>query len=285
MGFLNNFFKKKPADFEVQSFKPANFDNLSSKTTLGDLDEFILTMDDTEKERIIDKMAKDNYLIGNFEHLRNDILILDAARLVVNNQEATNSILIFNLHVGSLRAERIIDQLEKNGIIGPSSGSSPRTILFKKLSDLEDYLRKNPLLKSKSVLFYEKNKEEIEVRRAEYLKNQQMEMDRLEKEAIKLQMIDNERKKRLHKEALNELIATGEMFNYFTNKEGKRESIPQDVMDKVWNRDNGKCAKCGSQENLEFDHIIPFSKGGATTYRNTQLLCKKCNVEKSNKIG
>ncbi|MEI6823714.1 MAG: HNH endonuclease [Bacteroidota bacterium] len=56
-------------------------------------------------------------------------------------------------------------------------------------------------------------------------------------------------------------------------------------MDKVWNRDGGKCVKCGSQENLEFDHIIPFSKGGSSTYRNIQILCKKCNIEKSNKIG
>ncbi|MEI8270115.1 MAG: HNH endonuclease [bacterium] len=56
-------------------------------------------------------------------------------------------------------------------------------------------------------------------------------------------------------------------------------------MDKVWNRDGGRCVNCGSQENLEFDHIIPFSKGGATTYRNMQLLCKKCNIDKSNKLG
>jgi 5-methylcytosine-specific restriction endonuclease McrA len=65
----------------------------------------------------------------------------------------------------------------------------------------------------------------------------------------------------------------------------KREAIPQDVQDKVWLRDGGKCVKCGSSENLEFDHIIPFSKGGANTYRNLQLLCEKCNREKSNKIG
>ena len=43
--------------------------------------------------------------------------------------------------------------------------------------------------------------------------------------------------------------------------------------------------KCGSQENLEFDHIIPLSKGGSNTVRNIQLLCQKCNREKSNKIG
>ena len=61
--------------------------------------------------------------------------------------------------------------------------------------------------------------------------------------------------------------------------------ISQDVKDKVWNRDGGKCVQCGSNENLEFDHIIPFSKGGANTYRNLQLLCESCNRSKSDKIG
>ena len=106
----------------------------------------------------------------------------------------------------------------------------------------------------------------------------------VEKEEFKKQMIQKERKKRLHKEALQELIESGEIFNSYTDKNGKRETIPQDVMDKVWNRDGGRCVKCGSQENLEFDHIIPVSKGGATSYRNIQLLCKKCNLDKSNKI-
>ena len=61
--------------------------------------------------------------------------------------------------------------------------------------------------------------------------------------------------------------------------------ISQSVKDKVWNRDGGQCVECGSNENLEFDHIIPHSKGGANTYRNIQLLCESCNRSKSAKIG
>jgi hypothetical protein len=64
-----------------------------------------------------------------------------------------------------------------------------------------------------------------------------------------------------------------------------RTNIPQDVQITVWNRDKGKCVRCGSNENLEFDHIIPVSKGGSNTVRNLQLLCEKCNRLKSNKIG
>lgn len=61
--------------------------------------------------------------------------------------------------------------------------------------------------------------------------------------------------------------------------------ISQQVKDLVWNRDGGKCAQCSSNVRLEFDHIIPFSKGGSNTYRNIQLLCEKCNRQKTNNIG
>ena len=63
-----------------------------------------------------------------------------------------------------------------------------------------------------------------------------------------------------------------------------REPISEDIRSEIWRRDQGRCVSCGSQQNLEFDHIIPVSKGGATTVRNLQLLCSQCNREKSNKI-
>ena len=69
------------------------------------------------------------------------------------------------------------------------------------------------------------------------------------------------------------------------NKEKNSRRLTQKVKDKVWNRDGGKCVQCSSNENLEFDHIIPHSKGGANTYRNIQLLCEPCNRSKSAKIG
>lgn len=40
-----------------------------------------------------------------------------------------------------------------------------------------------------------------------------------------------------------------------------REPIPEDVRIYVWRRDGGRCVKCGSKENLEFDHIIPYLRG------------------------
>lgn len=60
--------------------------------------------------------------------------------------------------------------------------------------------------------------------------------------------------------------------------------IPQDVRMAVWQRDQGKCVQCTATSYLEFDHIIPFSKGGANTVKNVQLLCRKCNLGKGNRI-
>jgi hypothetical protein len=48
----------------------------------------------------------------------------------------------------------------------------------------------------------------------------------------------------------------------------------------VWQRDGGKCRKCGSRRNLHFDHVIPRSWGGASTVENVQVLCRRCNLAK-----
>ena len=60
--------------------------------------------------------------------------------------------------------------------------------------------------------------------------------------------------------------------------------ISQNTKMYVWQRDGGKCVECGSKENLEYDHIIPFSKGGSNSDRNIQLLCESCNRSKSSRI-
>ena len=84
--------------------------------------------------------------------------------------------------------------------------------------------------------------------------------------------------------ALEPIIVRGKR-NKILPEDKRSRRIPQDVKDAVWRRDEGKCVECGSNEDLEFDHIIPHSRGGANTYRNIQLLCEKCNRQKSAKIG
>ena len=67
---------------------------------------------------------------------------------------------------------------------------------------------------------------------------------------------------------------------------GQRDtrSIPQEVKAEVWQRDGGKCVECGDGHYLEFDHIIPLSRGGATSATNLQILCRACNRAKGARI-
>jgi|GEM_PF-3216233 len=59
-----------------------------------------------------------------------------------------------------------------------------------------------------------------------------------------------------------------------------RVRLPEEVRIEVWRRDGGKCARCGSRDRLEYDHIIPVSQGGSSTARNIELLCESCNRRK-----
>ncbi|MBB6097915.1 stress response protein SCP2 [Deinobacterium chartae] len=69
-----------------------------------------------------------------------------------------------------------------------------------------------------------------------------------------------------------------------TQTERPSRHIPHDVRIAVFQRDSGKCTHCGAEEYLEFDHIIPHSRGGANTVNNVQLLCRRCNLAKSDRI-
>ncbi len=51
----------------------------------------------------------------------------------------------------------------------------------------------------------------------------------------------------------------------------------------VFLRDRFQCQYCGSQEDLTFDHLIPRSKGGLTTWDNVIAACSPCNLRKANK--
>lgn len=61
--------------------------------------------------------------------------------------------------------------------------------------------------------------------------------------------------------------------------------IPTSVKLEVWKRDKGQCIQCGSTDNLHFDHILPYSKGGTSLKaENIQLLCARHNLQKRDKI-
>ncbi|MBD3351464.1 MAG: hypothetical protein GF364_08250 [Candidatus Lokiarchaeota archaeon] len=79
------------------------------------------------------------------------------------------------------------------------------------------------------------------------------------------------------------LIKTKIAQHKFDNKYRTRY-IPKEVKKYVWERDQGRCVNCKSTENLQFDHIIPFSLGGANTKDNIQILCEKCNKQKGKNV-
>ncbi len=86
-----------------------------------------------------------------------------------------------------------------------------------------------------------------------------------------------------HKRKFDEYFQdTENEFDYEPPSANRR--ISTQTKNAVWRRDGGRCVECASQERLEYDHIIPVSKGGSNTARNIQLLCEKCNRQKSDKI-
>lgn len=69
-----------------------------------------------------------------------DDLFDDAARIVVNTQQGSASMLQRKLKLGYNRAGRIVDQLEAAGIIGPFKGAKAREVIFKDIQSLEQFL-------------------------------------------------------------------------------------------------------------------------------------------------
>lgn len=61
--------------------------------------------------------------------------------------------------------------------------------------------------------------------------------------------------------------------------------IPAAIKVEVWQRDGGRCVICGAVDELHFDHILPYSRGGSSiTASNVQLLCARHNLSKGAKI-
>lgn len=69
-----------------------------------------------------------------------DTLFESAARMIVNSQMGSTSLLQRRMKLGYNRAGRLMDQLEAAGIVGPSQGSKTRDVLVKTEADLERLL-------------------------------------------------------------------------------------------------------------------------------------------------
>lgn len=282
---LWNLFKKKQ-QIEISDSKIAS----ENKTSLSEEEiQVCIELEFNRRQKKAMTVENPNY----FDQNELDTLIKEAAEIVVISQQGSASLLQRKLKLGYNRAGRLIDQLEGLGIIGSFEGSKPREVNIKSLAELEsilqtgEYLSENCKLFKRDYLHLYENQISQKIEDY-YLKLEEDELER-EKEQIRFEILEAENKKKekerlktLRREIEKELSESGEISISLTSK---RERIAQDVMDKVWNRDGGKCVLCGKSEKLEFDHIIPFSKGGSNTFRNLQLLCENCNRVKSNNIG
>lgn len=296
--FLLYSNKKTSTNSKHKSIEKNNGSSTKKQTSTNKINEEtlgIITLTQEETNRFINREIYDRTIGSEFLYICNtelDSLFEQAAEVLVIAQEGSTSLLQRNLRIGYNRASRIMEQLEYNKIVGPFESSKAREVYIKNKKELKIVLSKINLKDPKKV-FFEENilpdkidyiNEKVE-EYYEELHNEEL------KEQLRLEILAKEEEKRIRKkkeklkrEVIENLSESGliNRDDYITKK---REPIPQDVQDKVWNRDGGRCVKCSSNENLEFDHIIPFSKGGSNTYRNLQLLCQKCNREKSNKIG
>ena len=78
---------------------------------------------------------------GTFDGEDRDVLFDDAARMLVQHQQGSASLLQRKMKIGYNRAGRLIDQMEEAGIIGPFEGSKARQVLISDLETLEQFLK------------------------------------------------------------------------------------------------------------------------------------------------
>ena len=94
---------------------------------------------------------------------------------------------------------------------------------------------------------------------------------------------------------ISQLIADDEVTNckgiyyyLFDRKEShlNLRQFDEKMKRAAYEKQNGICAKCGKHfeyEEMEGDHITPWSQGGKTELSNLQMLCRDCNRRKSDR--
>ncbi|MEU2357758.1 HNH endonuclease signature motif containing protein [Streptomyces misionensis] len=89
-------------------------------------------------------------------------------------------------------------------------------------------------------------------------------------------LITRQQRERQRIDRARAMVAMGE-----EPRTAARRHISDDVKQLVWQRDRGRCRRCGAVTELQYDHIIPVAMGGASTAENLQILCGPCNRRKA----
>lgn len=94
--------------------------------------------------------------------------------------------------------------------------------------------------------------------------------------------ISPKRLKLQHKTIVLDMLALLGMDNRkdsFSSFKNNSRYINKKTKEQVYKRDGGCCTKCGSTSNLQYHHVIRFSKGGLNTSDNLKLLCQRCHTK------
>ena len=122
--------------------KPIRIQNAFISTDeVEDLTNFIYTQKGYSKRYLLPsiyakKKSKDQNLLSDM-----DPMLIDAARVIINHQQGSVSLLQRKLKLGYGRAARIVDQLEELGVVGPPEGSKAREVLIETEEELQMLLR------------------------------------------------------------------------------------------------------------------------------------------------
>lgn len=101
------------------------------------------------------------------------------------------------------------------------------------------------------------------------------ENDELSADEVHALLVTRQQRERRRIDRAQAMVATG-----LQPRQNRRGHIPDDLRQFIWTRDEGRCRHCGSPHELQLDHIIPVSMGGATSAENLELLCGPCNRRK-----
>ena len=89
-------------------------------------------MEDIEIRATMDKKGKEAPASGGDDVEADDPMLPAAIEFVVENGQASTSMLQRRLKLGYARAARLIDMMEERGIVGPYEGAKPRPVLITK---------------------------------------------------------------------------------------------------------------------------------------------------------
>lgn len=89
---------------------------------------------------VVDSDGDSGMGMGTVDRVHLDPMFADVAQFVVSNQSGSTSMIQRNFSIGYNRAGKIMDQLEKMGVVGAQIGSKPREVLIKDALTLDSLL-------------------------------------------------------------------------------------------------------------------------------------------------